>query len=77
MTLSYEVLHLGDEGQRMSVYQAAPGSAHQDTLALLALLAAGTASGPSRAGSGKARPTVQRARPGPAWKPQPGRHRRA
>ena len=47
MTLSYEVLHLGDEGQRMSVYQAAPGSAHQDTLALLA---AGTASGPSRAG---------------------------
>jgi transcriptional regulator with XRE-family HTH domain len=35
ITLTYEVLHLGD-GQRMSVYQPAPGSADQDALELLA-----------------------------------------
>jgi hypothetical protein len=40
LTLTYEVLHLGDEGQRMSVYQAAPGSADEDALKLLAMLAA-------------------------------------
>jgi transcriptional regulator with XRE-family HTH domain len=38
ITLAYEVLHLGD-GQRMSVYQATPGSADHDALKLLALLA--------------------------------------
>jgi transcriptional regulator with XRE-family HTH domain len=39
ITLAYEVLHLTD-GQRMSVYQAAPGSTGQDALRLLTLLAA-------------------------------------
>ena len=38
LTLSYEVLHLSD-GQRISVYQAAPGSTDQDALKLLTLLA--------------------------------------
>ncbi|HUC25870.1 MAG TPA: helix-turn-helix transcriptional regulator [Streptosporangiaceae bacterium] len=38
LTLSYEILHLGD-GQRMSVYQAAPASTDQDALELLALVA--------------------------------------
>ena len=38
LTLSYEVLHLS-EGQRISVYQAAPGSTDQDALKLLALAA--------------------------------------
>jgi transcriptional regulator with XRE-family HTH domain len=40
MTLTYEVLRLGDDGQRISVYQAEPGSTDQDALKLLALLAA-------------------------------------
>jgi hypothetical protein len=39
LTLSFEALHLED-GQRVSVYQAAPGSTDHDALALLALLAA-------------------------------------
>jgi hypothetical protein len=38
ITLTNEVLQLSD-GQRMSVYQAAPGSTSQDALKLLALLA--------------------------------------
>jgi transcriptional regulator with XRE-family HTH domain len=45
ITLDYEVLQLGD-GQRMSVYQAAPGSADQDALKLLALLTADVPAGP-------------------------------
>jgi len=40
ITLTYEVLHLGEDGQRISVYQAAPGSTDHDALKLLALLAA-------------------------------------
>jgi len=40
ITLSYEVLHLSDGGQRISVYQAAPGSTDEDALSLLALLTA-------------------------------------
>ena len=47
ITLTYEVLHLSD-GQRMSVYQAAPGSTDQDALKLLALLAAELPAGPAR-----------------------------
>jgi transcriptional regulator with XRE-family HTH domain len=39
ITLAYEVLQLGDS-QRMSVYQATPGSTDQDALKLLAMLAA-------------------------------------
>jgi len=38
LTLAYEVLHLGD-GQRISVYQAAPASSDEDALKLLALVA--------------------------------------
>lgn len=41
ITLSYEVLHLGADGQRMTIYQAAPGSSDQDALTLLSLLAGG------------------------------------
>ena len=47
ITLTYEVLQLSD-GQRMSVYQAAPGSTDQDALKLLALLAAELPAGPAR-----------------------------
>lgn len=39
ITLTYEVLHLAD-GQRMSIYQAAPDSTDHDALQLLAMLAA-------------------------------------
>jgi hypothetical protein len=39
ITLSYEVLRL-DDGQRVSIYQSAPGSPGEDALELLALLAA-------------------------------------
>jgi transcriptional regulator with XRE-family HTH domain len=39
ITLAYEVLHLTD-GQRISIYQAAPGSTDHDGLRLLAMLAA-------------------------------------
>jgi hypothetical protein len=46
ITLSYEVLQLGD-GQRISVYQAAPGSADEDALKLLAMLAAELPTGPA------------------------------
>lgn len=52
ITLSYEILQLSD-GQRISVYQAAPGSTDQDALKLLALLAAEPPAG----------------RPGPADRP--------
>jgi len=45
ITLAYEVLQLSD-GQRMSVYQAAPGSTDEDALKLLALLAAELPAGP-------------------------------
>ncbi|HEY7429986.1 MAG TPA: helix-turn-helix domain-containing protein [Streptosporangiaceae bacterium] len=45
ITLTYEVLQLDADGQRMSVYQAAPGSTDEDTLALLALLAGEAAAG--------------------------------
>ena len=38
--LTYEVLYLTD-GQRMSVYQAEPGSRHQDALTLLSMTASG------------------------------------
>jgi len=38
LTLAYEVLDLGD-GQRISVYQAAPASSDEDALKLLALVA--------------------------------------
>jgi len=47
ITLTYEVLQLSD-GQRMSVYQAAPGSTDQDAVKLLALLAADLPAGPAR-----------------------------
>jgi transcriptional regulator with XRE-family HTH domain len=40
-TLTFEVLHL-DEGQRMSIYQAEPGSAGEKALAELAILTART-----------------------------------
>jgi len=39
-TLSYEVLHL-DDGQRMTVYQAAPGSRDHDAMTLLSMIANG------------------------------------
>jgi transcriptional regulator with XRE-family HTH domain len=39
-TLSYEVLHL-DDGQRMTVYQAAPGSRDHDAMMLLSMIANG------------------------------------
>ena len=39
-TLTYEVLYLPD-GQRMSVYQAAPGSRDHDALTLLSMIASG------------------------------------
>jgi transcriptional regulator with XRE-family HTH domain len=42
LTLTYDVLHLHD-GQRISVYQAAPDSPDQDALGLLAMLAEQTA----------------------------------
>ena len=41
ITLSYEVLRL-EQGQRMSLYQAAPDSPDQDALSLLAMLTAET-----------------------------------
>ncbi|HEY4852583.1 MAG TPA: helix-turn-helix domain-containing protein [Streptosporangiaceae bacterium] len=47
ITLTYEVLQLSD-GQRISVYQAAPGSTDQDAVKLLALLAAELPAGPAR-----------------------------
>jgi transcriptional regulator with XRE-family HTH domain len=47
ITLTYEVLQLSD-GQRMSVYQAAPGSSDQDALKLLALQAAELINGAGR-----------------------------
>jgi transcriptional regulator with XRE-family HTH domain len=37
LTLSFEVLHLSPERQRMTVYQAAPGTADHDALVLLSL----------------------------------------
>jgi hypothetical protein len=39
-TLTYEVLHLAD-GQRMTVYQAEPGSRDHDALTLLSMIASG------------------------------------
>jgi transcriptional regulator with XRE-family HTH domain len=39
-TLTYEVLHLAD-GQRMTVYQAEPGSRNHDALTLLSMIATG------------------------------------
>jgi transcriptional regulator with XRE-family HTH domain len=39
-TLSYEVLYLAD-GQRMSVYQAKPGTRDHDAMTLLAIMASG------------------------------------
>ncbi len=47
ITLTYEVLRLSN-GQRMSIYQAAPGSTDQDALTLLALVAAELPAGPAR-----------------------------
>jgi len=47
ITLAYEVLQISD-GQRISVYQATPGSTDQDALELLALLAAELPAGPAR-----------------------------
>lgn len=38
-TLSFEVLHLSQDGQRMTIYQAAPGTPDHDALKLLALAA--------------------------------------
>ena len=49
ITFTYEVLHLGEDGQRMSVYQAGPGSTDHDALNLLALLAAEAPEDSSRA----------------------------
>jgi transcriptional regulator with XRE-family HTH domain len=46
ITLNYEVLHLTDDDQRISIYQAAPGSTDEDALRLLALLAAEEATEP-------------------------------
>ena len=39
-TLTYEVLYLAD-GQRMSVYQAKPGTRDHDAMTLLAIMASG------------------------------------
>lgn len=41
VTLTYEVLRLDTDGQRMTIYQAAPGSADHDAMALLSLLVTG------------------------------------
>jgi transcriptional regulator with XRE-family HTH domain len=38
LTLTYEVLHVGDDGQRITVYQAVPGSRDHDAMTLLSLL---------------------------------------
>jgi transcriptional regulator with XRE-family HTH domain len=46
ITLTYEVLQFGD-GQRLSVYQAAPGSTDEHALELLAMLAAELPAGPT------------------------------
>lgn len=47
MTLSYEALApLRDDGQRLMIYQAAPGSPSQDALALLGLVDQGAVSRP-------------------------------
>jgi transcriptional regulator with XRE-family HTH domain len=40
-TLTYEVLHLAD-GQRMTVYQAEPGTRNHDALTLLSMIASGS-----------------------------------
>lgn len=40
-TLTYEVLHL-DDGQRVTIYQARPGSRDHDALTLLSMIASGT-----------------------------------
>ena len=37
LTLHQEVLHLDDDGMRLSIYQAEPGSAHETALTLLSL----------------------------------------
>jgi len=37
LTLDFEVLRLGDDGQRMSVYQAEPGTPDHDAMVLLSL----------------------------------------
>lgn len=39
-TLTYEVLHL-DDGQRVTIYQAQPGSREHDALTLLSMIASG------------------------------------
>jgi hypothetical protein len=39
-TLTYEVLHLAD-GQRMTVYQAGPGTRDHDAMTLLSMIASG------------------------------------
>ncbi|HEX6443880.1 MAG TPA: hypothetical protein VF053_02240 [Streptosporangiales bacterium] len=37
LTLHHEVLRLGDDGRRLTVYQAAPGTTDHDALTLLAM----------------------------------------
>lgn len=49
-TLTYEVLHL-DDGQRVTIYQAAPGSREHDALALLSMIASGADAPTGRAGN--------------------------
>jgi transcriptional regulator with XRE-family HTH domain len=46
ITLAYEVLYTGD-GQRISIYQAAPGSADNDALEILAMVAGELPAGPA------------------------------
>lgn len=53
LALHQEVLHLGDDGQRISVYQAQPGSPDETALTLLSL---GTLD-PVQASTGPAQPT--------------------
>jgi hypothetical protein len=37
LTLEYEVLHLGDNRQRLTIYQAAPGTRDHDAMMLLSM----------------------------------------
>ena len=41
LTFAYEVVNLDEDGQRMTIYQAAPGSSSHDAMTLLSLIATG------------------------------------
>jgi hypothetical protein len=49
-TLTYEVLHL-DDGQRVTIYQAAPGTREHDALTLRSMIASGADAAAGRTGN--------------------------